>query len=317
LTRYLARRLGLLVPTLLGISVLVFVLMRLIPGDVVQVMLGTEAQLGPEQRQTLYRLFGLDVPLHVQYFRWLVDLLRGDLGVSLRTAEPVTRVIAGRLPITLELALLAALLSWVLAVPLGVIAAIRRDGPLDAFAHVVGLIGLSVPNFWLATMLLLATSLYLRWQPAGAEWASPFRDPLTNAQQMLLPVLSLSAALIAVVMRMTRSAMLEVLSQDYIRTARAKGVGEPLVLGRHASKNAAIPVVTVMGVQVGYLLGGAVVVELIFGLPGIGWMILNGIYQRDYPLVQGGVLFVAVVFVLINLLVDVTYAYLDPRIRYD
>jgi len=205
----------------------------------------------------------------------------------------------------------------VLAVPLGVIAAIRRDGPLDAFAHVVGLIGLSVPNFWLATMLLLATSLYLRWQPAGAEWASPFRDPLTNAQQMLLPVLSLSAALIAVVMRMTRSAMLEVLGQDYIRTARAKGVGEPLVLGRHASKNAAIPVVTVMGVQVGYLLGGAVVVELIFGLPGIGWMILNGIYQRDYPLVQGGVLFVAVVFVLINLLVDVTYAYLDPRIRYD
>ena len=136
MTRYLARRLGLLVPTLLGISVLVFVLMRLIPGDVVQVMLGTEAQLGPEQRQTLYRLFGLDVPLHVQYFRWLVDLLRGDLGVSLRTAEPVTRVIAGRLPITLELALLAALLSWVLAVPLGVIAAIRRDGPLDAFAHV-------------------------------------------------------------------------------------------------------------------------------------------------------------------------------------
>ena len=317
MTRYLARRLGLLVPTLLGISVLVFVLMRLIPGDVVQVMLGTEAQLAPEQRETLYRLFGLDAPLHVQYLRWLGDLLRGDLGVSLRTAEPVTRVIAGRLPITLELALLAALLSWVLAVPLGVIAAIRRDGLLDAFAHVVGLIGLSVPNFWLATMLLLATSLYLRWQPAGAEWASPFRDPLTNAQQMLLPVLSLSAALIAVVMRMTRSAMLEVLGQDYIRTARAKGLGEPLVLGRHASKNAAIPVVTVMGVQVGYLLGGAVVVELIFGLPGIGWMILNGIYQRDYPLVQGGVLFVAVVFVLVNLLVDVTYAYLDPRIRYD
>jgi peptide/nickel transport system permease protein len=317
LSRYLFRRLGLLVPTLLGISLLVFVLMRLVPGDVVQVMLGTEAQLTPEQRATLYRLFGLDAPVHVQYLRWLGDLLRGNLGVSLRTAEPVTAVIVGRLPITVELAVGAALLSWVLAVPLGVLAAMRRRGVLDALAHVVGLVGLSVPNFWLATMLLLITSLYLRWQPAGAEWTSPFRDPVTNAQQMLLPVLSLSAALVAVVMRMTRSAMLEVLGQDYIRTARAKGVGEAGIIARHASKNAAIPVVTVMGVQVGYLLGGAVVVELIFGLPGIGWMILNGIYQRDYPLVQGGVLFVAVVFVLVNLLVDLTYAYLDPRIRYD
>ena len=317
MSRYVFRRLGLLVPTLLGISLVVFVLMRLIPGDVVEVMLGTEAQLAPEQRETLYRLFGLDAPLHVQYLRWLGDLLRGDLGVSLRTAEPVTSVIAGRLPITLELAMLAALLSWLLAVPLGVLAAIRQHGVLDAFAHVVGLVGLSVPNFWLATMLLLVTSLYLRWQPAGVEWTSPFRDPITNAQQMLLPVLSLSGALVAVVMRMTRSSMLEVLGQDYIRTARAKGVGEVLILARHASKNAAIPVITVMGVQVGYLLGGAVVVELIFGLPGIGWMILNGIYQRDYPLVQGGVLFVAVVFVLVNLLVDLTYAYLDPRIRYD
>jgi peptide/nickel transport system permease protein len=317
LIRYVFRRLGLLVPTLLGISVLVFVLMHLIPGDVVQVMLGTETQLGPEQRQTLYRLLGLDAPLHVQYLRWLRDLLRGDLGVSLRTAEPVTAVVAGRLPVTLELAMLAAILSWVLAVPLGVLAAIRRHGALDAVAHVVGLLGLSVPNFWLATMLLLVTSLYLRWQPAGVEWTSPFRDPLTNAQQMLLPVLSLSGALVAVVMRMTRSAMLEVLGQDYIRTARAKGVAEMHVLARHASKNAAIPVITVMGVQVGYLLGGAVVVELIFGLPGIGWMILNGIYQRDYPLVQGGVLFIALVFVLVNLVVDLTYAYLDPRIRYD
>jgi peptide/nickel transport system permease protein len=317
LSRYVVHRLGLLAPTFLGISLLVFVLMRLIPGDVVQVMLGTEAQLTPEQRQTLYRLVGLDAPLHVQYLRWLGALLRGDLGVSLRTAEPVTAVIAGRLPVTLELAMLAAALSWMLAVPLGVVAAIRRHGLLDAVAHLIGLVGLSVPNFWLATMLLLVTSMVLRWQPAGAEWTSPFRDPAINAQQMVLPVLSLSGALVAVVMRMTRSAMLEVLGQDYIRTARAKGVGEPLVLARHAAKNAAIPVITVMGIQIGYLLGGAVVVELIFGLPGIGWMILNGIYQRDYPLVQGGVLFLAVVFVVVNLLVDLTYAYLDPRIRYD
>jgi peptide/nickel transport system permease protein len=316
LTKYVVRRLALLAPTLLGISLLVFGLMRLLPGDVVQVMLGTEAQLGPEQRQTLYRLFGLDAPLHVQYLRWLGDLFRGDLGVSLRTAEPVTTVIARRLPVTIELGLLAAALSWAVAVPLGTLAAVRRNGALDVGAHLAGLVGLSVPNFWLATMLLLVTSLYLRWQPSG-EWLSPWQAPLANVQQMLLPVLSLSGALVAVVMRMTRSSMLEVLGQDYIRTARAKGLAEPRVLARHAFKNAAIPVVTVMGVQVGYLLGGAVVVELIFGLPGIGWMILNGIYQRDYPVVQGGVLFVAVAFVLVNLLVDLLYAGLDPRIRYE
>jgi peptide/nickel transport system permease protein len=316
LTPFLLHRLGLLVPTLFGISLLVFALMRFLPGDVVQVMIGAEAQFGPEQRATLYRLVGLDAPLHVQYVRWLGDLARGDLGVSLRTAEPVARVIAHRLPVTLELGLLAALLSWCVAVPLGVVAAVRRQGILDVVAHVVGLVGLSVPNFWLATMLLLVSSLHLRWQPAG-EWQSPLVHPVANAEQMLLPVLSLSAALVAVVMRMTRSSMLEVLGQDYVRTARAKGLAERRVLTRHAFKNAAIPVVTVMGVQVGYLFGGAVVIELIFGLPGIGWMILNGIHQRDYPLVQGGVLFVAVAFILVNLVVDVLYAWLDPRIRYE
>jgi peptide/nickel transport system permease protein len=316
MTKYVLRRVVLLGPTLLGISVLVFALMRLLPGDVVQVMLGTEAQLSAEQRQTLYRLFGLDAPLPLQYLRWLGDLVRGDLGVSLRTAEPVTGVIARRLPVTLELTLLAALLSWIVAVPLGVLAAIRRNGLVDLGAHLLGLIGLSVPNFWLATMLLLLTSLYLRWQPAG-EWLPLLQSPRANLQHMLLPVLSLAGALVAVVMRMTRSAMLDVLGQDYVRTARAKGLAEGRVLTRHAMKNAAIPILTVMGVQVGYLLGGAAVIEVIYGLPGIGWMILNGIYQRDYPLVQGGVLFVATAFVVVNLVVDVAYAYLDPRIRYD
>jgi peptide/nickel transport system permease protein len=290
--------------------------MRFLPGDVVQVMLGTEAQLGPEQRETLYRLLGLDAPVHVQYLRWLGAALTGDLGVSLRTAEPVARLIGQRLPVTLELACLATALAWLVAVPLGTLAALRRNRGWDGLAHLVGLVGLSVPNFWLATMLLLVTSLYLRWQPLG-EWASPFVRPLVNLEQMLLPVLSLAAALVAVVMRMTRSSMLEVLGQDYIRTARAKGVDETRVVTRHAFTNAAIPVVTVMGLQVGYLLGGAVVVESIFGLPGLGWVILQGIYQRDYPVVQGAVLFVAVVFVLVNLAVDLGYAWLDPRIRYE
>jgi len=290
--------------------------MRLLPGDVVQVMLGTEAQLGAEQRETLYRLLGLDAPLHVQYVRWLGAALTGDLGVSLRTAEPVARLIGQRLPVTLELAALATALAWVVAVPLGILAALRRNRGWDGLAHLVGLVGLSVPNFWLATMLILVTSLYLRWQPLG-EWASPLARPLVNLEQVLLPVLSLAAALVAVVMRMTRSSMLEVLGQDYIRTARAKGVDERRVVGRHALTNAAIPVVTVMGLQVGYLLGGAVVVESIFGLPGLGWVILQGIYQRDYPVVQGAVLFVAVAFVLVNLAVDLGYAWLDPRIRYE
>jgi peptide/nickel transport system permease protein len=290
--------------------------MRFLPGDVVQVMLGTEAQLGPEQRETLYRLLGLDAPVHVQYLRWLGAALTGDLGVSLRTAEPVARLIGQRLPVTLELACLATALAWLVAVPLGTLAALRRNRGWDGLAHLVGLVGLSLPNFWLATMLLLVTSLYLRWQPLG-EWASPFVRPLVNLEQMLLPVLSLAAALVAVVMRMTRSSMLEVLGQDYIRTARAKGVDETRVVTRHAFTNAAIPVVTLMGLQVGYLLGGAVVVESIFGLPGLGWVILQGIYQRDYPVVQGAVLFVAVVFVLVNLAVDLGYAWLDPRIRYE
>ena len=290
--------------------------MRFLPGDVVQVMLGTEAQLGPEQRETLYRLLGLDAPVYVQYLRWLGAALTGDLGVSLRTAEPVARLIGQRLPVTLELACLATALAWLVAVPLGTLAALRRNRGWDGLAHLVGLVGLSVPNFWLATMLLLVTSLYLRWQPLG-EWMSPFVRPLVNLEQMLLPVLSLAAALVAVVMRMTRSSMLEVLGQDYIRTARAKGVDETRVVTRHAFTNAAIPVVTVMGLQVGYLLGGAVVVESIFGLPGLGWVILQGIYQRDYPVVQGAVLFVAVVFVLVNLAVDLGYAWLDPRIRYE
>jgi peptide/nickel transport system permease protein len=314
--KYLLRRLILLVPTLLGISALVLVLMRLLPGNAVDVLIGTEISLGPEQRKTLLRLFGLDTPIYLHYLRWLGEVLRGNLGFSLRTAEPMTRVLMQRLPITAELAVLSVCLSWLLAIPLGVLSAVRRNGAVDFVSHIIGLLGLSIPNFWLATMLLLVTSLYLNWQPA-LIWVSPFKDLWANLQQMLLPVLSLSAVLMAVVMRMMRSSMLEVLGQDYVRTARSKGLRERVVLVRHAFKNAAIPVITVQGIQVGYLLGGAVVIEQIFGMPGIGWLILNGIYQRDYPVVQAGVLFVALAFVMVNLLVDLIYAYLDPRIRYD
>jgi peptide/nickel transport system permease protein len=316
MSKYILRRLVQLLPTLLGISLLVFGLMRLLPGDVVRVLVGPELNISAAQRATLERMLGLDAPLHLQYFRWLGAILQGDFGLSLRSSQPVLAIIKQRFPVTLELSLLSLLVSWVIAVPLGIWAAVRRRGMAEFTSQVVGLIGLSVPNFWLATMLLLATSLWLRWQPSPL-WVSIFKDPVTNLQMMIMPVIALSAALVAAIMRMVRSSMLEVLGQDYIRTAQAKGLGGRVILVRHALKNAFIPVVTVMGVQLGLLLGGAVVIEQIFGLPGIGWMILNGIYQRDYTLVQGGVLFIAVVFVLINLLVDVLYAYVDPRIRYD
>ena len=312
---YVLRRLLLVVPTLLGASVLVFALMRLIPGDVVDVMLGSDVVMNPAERAILRAMFGVDQPLHIQYLRWLGSVLQGHFGTSLRTTQPVLDMIFQRVGITVELALLSVVLSAVVAVPLGMMAAIRRNGATDLAAHTVTLLGLSMPYFWVASLLLLASSALLQWSPS-LIWVSPFERPLTNLSQIALPVLSLSAGLMAIVMRMARSAMLEVLDQDYIRTARAKGVRERGVIVRHALQNAAIPIITVIGLQTGYLLGGAVVIEQIFGLPGIGLMILDGIYQRDYPVVQGAVLFVAVVFVVVSLLVDLTYAFLDPRIRY-
>jgi peptide/nickel transport system permease protein len=314
MARYLARRLVLLVPVLFGVSVLVFVLIRLIPGDVVDVLLGTEA-VNPQVREEIRSLFGLDQPMYLQYAHWLGGVLRGDFGVSLRTGQPVTAAIARNLPVTIELALLSVLLSSSLAIPLGILSALRRSSASDLLIRLTGLIGLSFPSFWLATMLLLVSSLYFRWLPPPVFIS--IRESLPqNLAQMALPTISLAAGLSAIVMRMTRSAMLEVLRRDYVRTARAKGLPERAIVARHALKNALIPVITVIGVQAGYLLGGAVVIEQIFSLPGLGWLLLNGVYQRDYPMIQATVLLLAVFFVLTNLLVDLAYAALDPRIRY-
>jgi peptide/nickel transport system permease protein len=313
--RYILRRLLLLIPTILGISVLVFALMRFLPGDVVDGLIGAEDSFTPAQRETLERLLGLDKPVYIQYFDWLRALLTFDFGASLRSSEPVAALIGERIAVTVELAILTVIFSTLIAVPLGIIAAVRRNGVVAWVAQVVGLLGLSVPTFWLALLLLLVASLKFQWYPS-LIWVSPFEDLRANLEQMLLPVLAMSGAMIAVVMRMTRSAMLEVLNQDYIRTARAKGLKERLVIARHAYRNALIPVITIVGLQLGHLLGGTVVIEQIFGLPGIGSMILTGINQRDYPVVQGGVLIVALMFVLINIVVDVLYAASDPRIRY-
>lgn len=313
--RYILKRIVLAVPVMLGITVVVFLLVRLIPGDVIDTMLGTEASLRPEVREQLRQTLGLDRPLYVQYVTWLGDIVRGDLGRSLRTGQPIQENLAGKLPITLELAFLSVLMSLVIAVPLGIISALRRNSFIDFVVRMLGTIGLSLPNFWLATMLLLIASLYFRWG-AALVYVSPLDDPIENLKQMLLPALALALGLTAVVMRMTRSSMLEVLSQDYIRTARAKGLRERLVIYRHALRNALMPVLTVVGIQTGHLLGGAVIVEQIYGLPGLGWFLLNGIYQRDYPVVQAGVLIIAGIFVVTNLVVDLLYALIDPRIQY-
>jgi peptide/nickel transport system permease protein len=312
---YVLKRLALVGPMFLGSTVLIFVLMRLLPGDVIDQLIGLEGTLSAEARASLRKLLGLDAPLHVQYLSWLGDLVRFDLGVSLRTSQPVRDTLLQRLPVTVELAVLAVSLSALIAVPLGVLSALFRNRGVDSAARLFGLFGLSMPVFWLAALLILGGASFLQWLPP-VIYVPFWQDPWQNLRQMAFPTLALALSLVAVVMRMTRSSMLEVLGQEYVQTARAKGAGEWAVVVRHALKNALIPVVTIVGVQFGYLLGGSVVVEQIFGLPGLGFMLLNAIYQRDYPVVQGTVVFVALFFILVNLAVDLLYGVLDPRVRY-
>jgi peptide/nickel transport system permease protein len=313
--QYLARRLVLSVFVLFGVSILIFGIIRMLPGDAVDMIIGTEGSMSADAQRMARDRFGLNDILPVQYARWIGGIMQGNLGKSFRTSQDVLPLIASRLPTTLELAFLSILVSTVIAIPLGVISALSRNGWADLVARILGLIGLSVPNFWLATILILVASFQFRWSPA-LIYVPPTQDPLANLQQMLLPTISLAVFLTAIVMRMTRSTVLEVLGEDYVRTAFAKGLRERVVLIRHVLRNALIPVVTIVGLQAGSLLGGVVVIEQLFGLPGLGWTLLNAIYQRDYPVVQGTVLFFALVFALVNLLVDLTYAQLDPRIRY-
>ena len=314
--RYLARRAAWTVIALLGVSVLIFVLVRLLPGSIVDILAGTEGQLSREQREQILRQFGLDRPWPIQYVQWLLAMLQGNFGWSFRSSQPVATLLASRLPITIELALLSVCGVALGGIPLGILASVSRSARVKTLVQIVGLLGLSVPNFWIAVLLIIAASTLAGWLPA-LIYVSPWSDPWVNLQQMFLPVLSLTLGLAAVVVRMTRSSMLEVLSQEFVRVARAKGLSARVVLLRHALANALIPIVTVLGLQTGYLLGGVVITEQIFGLPGLGWMLLNGVYQRDYPVVQATVMLFAVTFVLVNLVVDLLYTYLDPRIRYE
>jgi len=312
---FLARRIiTVFLPTLLGISILVFGAMRLIPGNFVDVLIGVGPDVSQEQRDDIARSYGLDKPVPVQYLLWLGNTLTGDMGTSLRSGNPVAAEIVDRLPVTLELAGLATLFSLVLAIPAGVVAAVYRGRWPDGVLRVVALVGLSVPNFLIATMLVLFVST--QWSFFPTTGYVLIADGLgANLKSLALPTLSLGALLAASVMRMMRSSVLEELGKEYLTVARAKGLTNRAVVLRHAVRNALVPVITVVGIQTGYLLGGTVIVEQVFAIPGIGRLALDAVSQRDYPLVQGTTLFIAAAFVLMNLVTDLVYGLVDPRIR--
>jgi peptide/nickel transport system permease protein len=312
--QYILRRLLLLAPVLLGVSVVVFTLVRLIPGDATMLAIGVDQRVTEEQIALIRKSYGLDQPQPIQYLRWMEHVVQGDLGTSLRSRRSVNEELRLRLPVTIELTLLAALLGSIPAMAVGVLAAVRRNSALDYAATIATLVGVSVPNFLLATLLVLIFSIWLKWLPPIGY--VEFRDdPLGNLRTMILPALSLSLPLAAVLMRNTRSAVLEVLSQEHVRVARAKGLRERRVLGCHVILNASLPILTVVGIQVAGLLGGTVIIETIFALPGVGRYIYEAIANRDYPVVQGVTLVIAAIFVIVSMTVDVLYAVLDPRLR--
>lgn len=312
MTRYLLRRLLLTVPVLLFVSVIVFALITLIPGDPARVMLGEEASA--EALETLRKELGLDRPLHIRYLIWFTHIIRGDFGQSVRDGRPVLNTLLLKLPVTVELAITSLVVAWAIAIPAGVLAAWKQRSALDYTATTAALAGISIPNFWLGIMLIYLLAVNHRLLPPSG-YVEPWIDLGRNLKLLVMPSIVLGTALAALVMRLLRSSMLEVLSTDYVRTAHAKGLGERAVLIRHAMKNAMIPVVTIMGLQLGGLLGGAVITETIFAIPGLGRLTIESILTRDYPMVQGVVLFAALAVVVTNLAVDVTYAFLDPRIR--
>jgi peptide/nickel transport system permease protein len=310
---YILRRVLFAIPTLIGVSIGIFLMVRLLPGDIIDILFGGDQTASEEIKAQAREQLGLNGSYPEQYWRWISGVLQGDFGYSLRNTEPVSNIILKSLTVTLELVVLGLLIAVLVGVPLGVISAVKRDSAADYGARVGGLIGLSIPSFWLATLLLLFTSRVFGWVPP-LNYISPFDDPIGNLSQFILPAISISVFTMAIVMRMVRATMLEVLGQDYVRTARAKGVKRKVVISRHALRNAMIPVVTVVGFEIGILMGGSAIVEIIFGLPGIGNTLINAIFNRDYPVVQGATMLLAFIFIFANLAVDLLYGVLDPRI---
>ena len=311
----LLRRLVFAVPVLLGVSILVFTMIRLVPGDVIDRIMGPDVRITAERRVELERLFGLDQSIPKQYVTWLAGVVRGDLGTSLLSRRPVAADLAARFPVTLQLALMSLALALAIGVPLGVLAALRRETWVDHLATLLALVGMSIPNFWLGTILVLVFALSLGWLPS-AGFAGFAEDPLRNLRLMVPPVTSLAVVEAAVVMRMVRGMALDVIDQDFVRTARAKGLAPAGVTWRHVVPNTLVPVITVVGLSAGYLLSGTIIIEEILSIPGLGRLALMAVHNRDYPVLQGAVLVIASTYLVVNLIVDMLYGVVDPWIRY-
>ena len=313
--KYVARRLFGMIPVAFLITVIAFGLLYLLPGDPAMAILGEERVGNKAAYQALRTQMGLDDPIYVQYGRWLANLLHGDMGTSIRTNEPIADMVTRRLPVTIELGILAALLGAAIALPVAVISAVRPGSKLDILGTLFAMGGVAMPSFWLGILLIFLLSLWLRLLPPSG-YVSPLDDFGANLKMMIMPCIAMGTSLAAVIMRQARSALIEVLGEDYITTARSKGLKEKAVVGRHALKNALIPVVTVIGLQVGHILGGAVVTETVFAVPGLGRLLVDSIFFRDYPVVQAAVLIMALGVLVSSLATDLLYAYLDPKIKY-
>lgn len=309
---YIGRRLLIAIPTLILVSIFVFLLQKILPGDPVLAMAGEERD--PATLEFLREKYNLNAPIIHQYFYWVADVLRGDFGISLRTNQPVAQLIADKLPVTIQLAIMSMFFAFFVGVPLGIISAVKKGTFLDYIANFIALSGMSIPNFWLGIMLILLVSVKLGWLPASG-YEPFFEDPVRSLETMIMPAFVLGTALAATLMRHTRSAMLGVLQADYVRTARAKGLSERIVILKHTFRNAVLPIVTLSALLFGDLLAGAVLTEQIFTIPGFGKLIVDAVFTRDYAVVQGVVLCTAAGFILMNLVADVLYVLLNPRMR--
>ena len=315
--KYILRRVLLAIPAIIGLTIIIFLVMRILPGDVLTVMFGEEGtlQLSEEDRARIIASLGLDKPIYLQYVDWLQDIVTLKLGQSFWRSDTVMDLIKNRGPITLEIAIVSVILSWVIGLPVGILAAMKRNTPFDYAGRFFSILFLAIPNFWLGTLIVLTLVLTFEWKaPLGV--INLWEDPWANLQIIWGPALVLGIGQAAYVCRMARSALLETIHEDYIRTARAKGLAERLVILRHALRNAIMPVITLSGVLLGFLIGGSVAVEQAFGVPGLGRTLVAAFFERDYIVIQNLVLIYGLVFVLTNLLVDISYAWIDPRIRY-
>ena len=312
---YIAQRLGIAILTLFGMSVVIFVLLRLAPGDIVDVLFSAAGYVNPSEKQAILKELGMDKPYWRQYVEWITQIFHGDLGKSYRYDLPAWQIIRPLIPVTVELAILSTIVAVLLGVPTGIVSAVRQDSTLDYAMRVFSLAGLSMPSFWLGMVIILTLVSWLGWIPP-LTYVRPTENFWLHSVQFLLPALAVGYRSSALIMRITRSAMLEVLREDYIRTARAKGLVQRLVLARHALKNAMLPVLTMIALEFALLIGGLVVTETVFNLPGVARFLVEAILWRDYPIVQNLVMFIAIVVILSNLAVDLLYGVLDPRVRY-